>query len=165
MQEATKQERTMRKLKSERSPGRPKNTGRHQAHDACLLPKIADRKLENPHQSLAAIITGLITARDTGGIRRLQRAFKAQGDSLLTAAKQRRQKRQFQEAAEKIEAFARGVHQVADALSTKLDAWIRSPEGRMQIEAMKRFEQAMNTPEARRTITLLSNYQPPRLGV
>lgn len=80
------------------------------------------------------------------------------------AAKQRRQKRQFQETAEKVEAFARGVHQVADALSAKLDAWLRSREGQTTIEGWKRFEQAMNTPEARRTIAMLSSFQARRLG-
>ncbi len=152
------------KPKSERKAGRPLNTGRHQAHDAIRLLQIADMKLEQPHQPLSSIIKGMIDSRDTGGVRRLQRAYKVQGNTLLAAARERHQQRQMQETVEKVVTFARSVDSVMQATAARLDAWVRSPEGQKLLEGCKRFEQALNSPEARRTITALSSHRPLRLS-
>jgi hypothetical protein len=145
----------MKKLKSGRNPGRPKNTGRHQANDALFLPQIADRRLAHPHQPIAVIIRGLVdTERDTGGVRRLQRAFKAQNPGLMAAAMQRRQQQQIQKCSDQLVLFAKGVRQVRDTFAGKLEAWGRSPEGQRAVEVINRFQKAANSPEVRKWLAL-----------
>jgi len=73
-----------------RRRGRPKGTGRHQRADQILLDKLADRKAIDPSAKTAVIIKQLINIHtDTGGLRRLQRAFKPNEPGLIAAARER----------------------------------------------------------------------------
>lgn len=114
----------------ERRRGRSKGTGRHQRADQILLDKLADRKAIDPSAKTAVIIKQLINIHtDTGGLRRLQRAFKPNEPGLIAAARERVRARQEAERAatfvKNVEAALKTVRAIRDGI----DAFDRSPKG------------------------------------
>jgi hypothetical protein len=115
-----------------RRRGRPKGTGRHQRAraDEILLDKLADRKAIDPSAKTTVIIKQLInTHTDTGGLRRLQRAFKQNEPGLIAAARERVRARQE---AERAATFGKNVEAALEtvrAIRDGIDAFDRSPKG------------------------------------
>lgn len=142
-----------------RQRGRPKGTGRHQQAklDEMSLDQLADWKVTDPSAKTAIIIKRLIdTQTDTGGLRRLQRAFKNNELRLIAAALTRIQAQRnaaiIQQVKDGLEAYL--------AFRKDLTAVDQSPTGQEFRKSMRNFgscvAELMNSPQVRPWLLALS---------
>lgn len=152
---------------AKRQRGRPKGTGRHQKAklDEMWLDKLADSKMINPSAKTAVIIKQLIdTQTDTGGLRRLQRAFKQNELHLIGAARERAQ---AQQNAAMIQQIKTGL-EVFLTIREGIKAFDRSPKGQEFRATVDSFSgnvaELMNSPQLQPWLALsrsqLGQHQP-----